>query len=274
MWDARTCTLLQSFNSHDNDVLSIAANHDGSIMYAAGMDGKIVMFNHVRAVTDEFTMDNGAQDNSSSLKQWAMTHNRRFHTHDVRSLVLLEWLDIAPPMQQSSKSLKRGRNGVASASAQQASGFSGRVIMDHLISGGVDTQLSVLAHPSDRFPRAIMQPVRLSPFPKQPMTHICAEKRLLLTHDNDRLALWRLGNALEVTTGTATEAILTQEQTAAAPKVPTAELLPLQTGPEFLLELRVRDGMHVLCSDISSDGQWIAACDATRVHLFQIKVGQ
>ena len=243
---------MQSFHAHKSDILSLAANQEGSVLFAAGIDGKTTMFNLVESAPNTFT--------PSGTVEWTMTHTRQFHTHDIRSLVLLEWIDCPPPMVSRKRALPAPPSGARPPQKQS----SGRVLFDHLISGGVDTQLTVLSNPIPRFPHTSVQPVRLPPFPKQPMAHLCRGKRLLLTHDDDRLSLWKIGTSQPTCEAAALPEVV---------KEPTAIPLPVQQGPEFLLDIRVRDGMHILCSDIHRDGSWIAACDAENVHLYRVMVG-
>jgi hypothetical protein len=129
-----------------------------------------------------------------------------------------------------------------------------------------------MCNPLQRFSRATAQPLRFSPFANQPMASACAKHRLLLTHDQDTLALWRIGQSLQSIQESAQDAAAQGLPKTA--KEPTAETLALEQAPEFVLEMRMRDGLHILSSAISRNGMWIAACDAARVHLYKITVSR
>ena len=49
-------------------------------------------------------------------------------------------------------------------------------------------------------------------------------------------------------------------------------MLPLTSSPVNLLELRTRNEEHIVCSGISSDGQWIAYCDRNTLRLFNLNL--
>ncbi|THH28127.1 hypothetical protein EUX98_g6062, partial [Antrodiella citrinella] len=47
-WDSKTCTQLHSFQAHGADVLCMVISPEGSALYTAGVDQKIVQFTHVK----------------------------------------------------------------------------------------------------------------------------------------------------------------------------------------------------------------------------------
>ncbi|KTW30377.1 hypothetical protein T552_00850 [Pneumocystis carinii B80] len=77
-WDQKYYSLLQSFKSHTADVLCLASNRAGNILFSAGVDCKTIMY---RIINKE-------------NQQWADVAGRRFHRHDVRAMALYESKDI------------------------------------------------------------------------------------------------------------------------------------------------------------------------------------
>lgn len=77
-WDQKYYSLLQSFKSHTADVLCLASNKAGNILFSAGIDCKTIMY---RIINKE-------------NQQWANVAGRRFHKHDVRAMALYESKDI------------------------------------------------------------------------------------------------------------------------------------------------------------------------------------
>lgn len=76
-WDASSYTLLQGFTAHDADVLSLAKDALGTMVFSAGIDRKIHQYSWLENAKKK------------SLK-WIHTYNRLLHLNDVRSLALHE----------------------------------------------------------------------------------------------------------------------------------------------------------------------------------------
>lgn len=82
-WDAQSGTLRQLIKAHLADVLCLAANKEGTIVYSSGVDRVIVQHRQVPTKLSSST-------SSSSLKmmKWIPAVQRRYHSHDVRALAL------------------------------------------------------------------------------------------------------------------------------------------------------------------------------------------
>ncbi|TFK76861.1 WD40 repeat-like protein [Pluteus cervinus] len=89
-WDARTCTQLQSFQSHGADVLCMAVGPDGKSVYTAGVDQRITQFVLVK------TQSSG----STASTKWVQASSRRMHSHDIRALALWPPYLTLPPKHQ------------------------------------------------------------------------------------------------------------------------------------------------------------------------------
>ncbi|KTW25827.1 uncharacterized protein T551_03663 [Pneumocystis jirovecii RU7] len=77
-WDQKYYTLLQSFKTHTADILCLASNKAGDILFSTGVDRKTVLYRVVNKET----------------QQWADLASRKFHKHDVRAMALYESKDI------------------------------------------------------------------------------------------------------------------------------------------------------------------------------------
>lgn len=73
-WDLKKFSLLQSFSSHEADVLSLAVNTTGTTVYSAGVDRKIMCYQIV----------------NKHSGRWAPMGSTLDHTHDIRALALHE----------------------------------------------------------------------------------------------------------------------------------------------------------------------------------------
>lgn len=73
-WDLRKFSLLQSFSSHEADVLCLASDLSGTTVYSAGVDRKISCYQIV----------------NKSSGRWATMGSSMVHGHDVRAMALHE----------------------------------------------------------------------------------------------------------------------------------------------------------------------------------------
>ena len=73
-----TCTLIHSSKAHDADVLCLAANSEGNVVFSGGVDRVIVRHKFISSTT------------SGKKTKWIMSGARRYHSHDIRALALCE----------------------------------------------------------------------------------------------------------------------------------------------------------------------------------------
>jgi hypothetical protein len=241
-WDGHTFTLLQSFQPYENDVLALAINLNGDQIFAAGIDGRLTMLQRVNY-------------------KWSVVQQRRIHMNDIRSLVWVQKY-AAPTAKPAASSTnhgggKRSRGDADDDSDNHQDGDTQKrnkqqLMVDVLISGGVDTYLTLQVEPTQRFSSSrshqFQQPVRIPPFPtprqqQQPMVRVCAKQRLLVSYQADTVSIWRLGRpSRTVDSGT--------------------DLIPIVGGGgEFLAQIKLRAGRHVQFIDIDRNGQYLAVGD-------------
>uniref|UniRef100_A0A6P8I1P2 U3 small nucleolar RNA-associated protein 4 homolog n=1 Tax=Actinia tenebrosa TaxID=6105 RepID=A0A6P8I1P2_ACTTE len=78
-WDGKLGTLIESYNAHKADVLSLCINEEEDTVFSAGVDSKIVSFKLTK---------------KGQNKKWIKTNSNRVHTHDVRALAMNEPKDM------------------------------------------------------------------------------------------------------------------------------------------------------------------------------------
>ena len=246
IWDLKSRTLVQSLKTHGADVVTLCANHDGTAIFASGIDSKICLI--VRKEDHD--------------RRWFIKQARRPHTHDVRALA---WIQLFSDQLSSAPAAgKRSR-----FDGEQSSVEKGRHVYNIMLSGGVDTMLLVHSNPVGEFSNTSFQPVRIG---HQQLFHDCIQtafspeckKGILLAHMDHQLHLYGLG----------------------VPNVKNQEEygpLNLQDRPMFLAELNVGkyssgDGLsgsvkhNIVSSCISQDGSLIFASDNFgRLHLFSLR---
>jgi U3 small nucleolar RNA-associated protein 4 len=76
IWSGKTYTLMQRIRGHKQDVLSLATSFDDSTIFSGGMDRRTVVYKKIRM---------------GNTSRWAEVGHRRFHSHDVKTMVSFEY---------------------------------------------------------------------------------------------------------------------------------------------------------------------------------------
>ena len=79
IWDSKTYTLVQRVKSHKQDILSLATNNDGSIIFTGGMDRRTVVYKQI----------------GGPKSRWGEVAHRRFHSHDVKTMATFEGIGMS-----------------------------------------------------------------------------------------------------------------------------------------------------------------------------------
>ena len=79
IWDGKTYTLVQRVKSHKQDILSLAINIDGSMIFSGGMDRRTVVYKQV----------------GGPKSRWGEVAHRRFHSHDVKTMATFEGMGMS-----------------------------------------------------------------------------------------------------------------------------------------------------------------------------------
>lgn len=74
-WDGRLGALIESYQSHRADILSVVVSDDGRTLYCAGVDPNIVSYVKVNV--------------KGGHEKWVKSIERKIHDHDVRALMLV-----------------------------------------------------------------------------------------------------------------------------------------------------------------------------------------
>lgn len=78
-WDVASFSLVQTFTSHDADVLTLCADYKGEKVFSAGVDRKIHQFSLLSS-------------NGKRSSKWIHSFNRLLHSNDIRTLAIHESL--------------------------------------------------------------------------------------------------------------------------------------------------------------------------------------
>ncbi|TPX65865.1 hypothetical protein SpCBS45565_g04902 [Spizellomyces sp. 'palustris'] len=166
-WDWKSGTPVRSVKAHGADVLCLVANKAGTKVWSSGVDRKVVQISLIDLGSTASVTKSPAREGKKKVskhskqggsKNWVVSGEKRYHSHDVRALSLLE-----------------GRP------------------YDALVSGGVDSTL-VVSSPLTEFP--YLKQYRMPTFPHRPIIQITRRSRFLLARFPDHVKLWQLGRAL------------------------------------------------------------------------------
>ncbi|RIA96535.1 WD40-repeat-containing domain protein [Glomus cerebriforme] len=80
-WEGTFGTMKQKFNAHDADVLCLASNLNGTMVYSSGVDRKCFIYRIVPQYS---------KDNSTNERYWVKVGYSRHHMHDVKALAICE----------------------------------------------------------------------------------------------------------------------------------------------------------------------------------------
>lgn len=83
IWDGNNYSLVQRLHCHEADILDITTNASGSMVISGGADRRTVVYKSIPA-------EKGNQN-----RRWAQIMHRRFHEHDVKTLVSFESQDLS-----------------------------------------------------------------------------------------------------------------------------------------------------------------------------------
>ncbi|KAJ3183700.1 U3 small nucleolar RNA-associated protein [Gaertneriomyces sp. JEL0708] len=162
-WDWKTGTLKQSIKAHDADVLCLTAHSSGSKVWTSGVDRKVVQVSFIASAVhagDRAKSKPQKKGVNPTGKRWVVSGSKRYHSHDVRALAVLEERPF-----------------------------------DVLASGGIDRTL-VLSSPLKEFP--FLKQYRQPNFPQRSIVQITRQSRLLLARFQDHIKVWQLGRAMPV----------------------------------------------------------------------------
>lgn len=76
IWDGKLGALVESYQSHRADVLSLVVSENKDVIYCAGVDPNIVSYVKVNI--------------KEGHQKWVKSIQRKIHDHDVRALVVIE----------------------------------------------------------------------------------------------------------------------------------------------------------------------------------------
>jgi U3 small nucleolar RNA-associated protein 4 len=85
-WEGRTGTLQQTIDQNDSkaDVLCLAVSEDESVVFASGVDSRVICIERVPITTKRMQVDSYV-----TVRHWSLSYAQRPHTHDVNALAIV-----------------------------------------------------------------------------------------------------------------------------------------------------------------------------------------
>jgi len=253
-WDARFFTVLQEFPSHDADVVALAVSPNGKIVFASGVDHKIVAFENLDDINR----------NEKGFNEWVQTSMKRPHTHDVKCLEMVRNSKVPGGVLLSA--------GVdAQLLAHRADAFAKKHPV-RVVSVPRKTPIAVTSTFMHTFDDRSMMTMQLptpnggemvSGEPSSTTARFTSPDPPLAMCEHGRYVdVWKLGEALgiqqQTSTNDANNNHTKKKNTVGNGK--RKELL--RSAPECVLRLFVSGRQSILCSAISPDGCWVVLSDA------------
>ena len=266
-YDSRFYTVLKQFPSHDADVVALSVAPNGKIVFASGVDHKIVAFENLDDINR----------NEKGFNEWVQTSMKRPHTHDVKCLEMVKNSKVPGGVLLSA--------GVdAQLLAHRADAF-GKKHPVRVVSVPRKTPIAVTFTAMDTFKESSLTttpvgtPSNGSASPiEQTVKFTSPDPPLAMCEHGRYVDVWKLGEALGITetttTTTSSSSQLQQENfnTSNARKKQRTGMTEntqnkknrqlLRSAPECILRLFVSGRNSILCSAISPDGCWVVLSDA------------
>jgi U3 small nucleolar RNA-associated protein 4 len=162
-WEGRTGTLQQTIDQNDSkaDVLCLAVSEDESVVFASGVDSRVICIERVpltkRMQTDYY----------GPIRRWAPSYAQRPHTHDVNALAIVRQAlrkNLAPSEKRSED------------------------LQQILCSAGVDTKLCTYpVHEGTK-----KRPKTLYPWPSN-LVSLARELRIFIVMREETIDVYQLG---------------------------------------------------------------------------------
>ncbi|KAJ3194406.1 U3 small nucleolar RNA-associated protein 4 [Irineochytrium annulatum] len=243
-------TMTRRLRAHAADVLCLAVGGEPGeeVVFSSGIDRKVVQYRMVEggAVVGGVAGGSGGGggrrhgNNMASGRNWIVSGDRRFHSHDVRALALCE---VKP--------------------------------IDSIVSGGVDTVLTISTTVS-LYPSS--KQFRHMPFPQKPLVSLAEGARRVLCRYDNKVKIWALGvasEALELARNM--EALGFPEGDEVARKAREAQRtgtrLDVVKVHKLIAEIKVKlyqCATNLVSAAISDDGTLVALSDLECTRLYHI----
>ncbi|KAJ3054098.1 U3 small nucleolar RNA-associated protein 4 [Rhizophlyctis rosea] len=143
-WNSTTGVVFRTMRTHEADVLALVVNKEGTEIFSTGVDRNVV----------RLSLLNQKKASGIRRKEWVISGKKRYHSHDVRALCLIE---------------EKPHNA--------------------LVSGGIDTNL-IVSIPLVEFPH--VKQYRMPLFPHRSVVSLARGARLLMCQFSDHVKVWKL----------------------------------------------------------------------------------
>ena len=254
MWDGNAGVLMDSFRQHTADVLTLAASADGSAVFAAGVDGKVICLQKSSSTAEAALIGaGGGRSRSNSMiapvaadNTWVYVHAHRAHSHDVLALAV-----CTGRMNTSTNS--SDHNNTSSSDKKRVSfvGLNDNTTTDSstglhnlvLLSGGVDTRLCTYS--VDNFVRT--RPTWIPPIPTNTLIKSTQNNHILALRNRDYVDIWGVALQPPVVASTTSTTDSAEHQVVGDNN---------NNNCRLRLRLQLKGSDHIHCSALSNKGNY------------------
>ncbi|GBG66273.1 hypothetical protein CBR_g57871 [Chara braunii] len=190
-WDGKMGTLLHCHRRHQADVLALAATPSHTSVFAAGIDGQVVIYQEISNEVQDEKSERYSEDKGDQFKNWVYVGGRRSHTHDIRALAVF----VVPHSRagigkqggiESARNLKRKLSMPHPVDSRSCTGAT------MLMSGGNDTELRI--YPANAF--LSFAPFSICPVPEPPVIQMVAGAMrthpMLISQHKEWVDIWEV----------------------------------------------------------------------------------
>ena len=261
IWDGYSGSLISSFSQHTADVVALAVNEKENIVFASGVDHKVVMLRLI-------------ESGRSGKKTWKYTYAHRAHTHDVKCLAIgtcnvyhtsqNQNHHHHNAQQQDNKKKRKRKVENGNDNNNNANTDIKYIAKEIVFSGGIDTQICY--YDVNKF--EITRPRKIMPYPQQNnIFDVCKAKRLLLSRFDTSIKIWKLKDTGKRDNSNNKIANKSIEKNYNNNNPAEEEIL--------LYDIDLSEtcrGMHTTCSSISSNGEYLAVGFQKGLRIYKLGI--
>ncbi|BBN10610.1 U3 small nucleolar RNA-associated protein 4 [Marchantia polymorpha subsp. ruderalis] len=309
-WEGEHGTLLQGHSKHNADVLALAAAPAHNVVFAAGADGQVTLYQLVDESSGKDANGTHPTSEKNSLRvrdRWVYVGNKRNHTHDVKALAL-----AYPVVQEEGQTERPVQKRRRKSRAQMKNDYKkwAQPGIPMLISGGNDCKL--FTYPAEAF--LAFHPHDICHAPQRPQVQFAGDLSssglsVLMAQHSTWIDVWKMntnrnavtdmelgyefgkevlgkrkfrdeanyvvGNPIKMNgTGEKKLPVHPASNGRSSP-YPSKQVASTKgVAPALLARIKCKTVEHIACSAISGDGKYVAFSDRLKPRLFQLEQQQ
>ncbi|KAG6555830.1 hypothetical protein Mapa_002471 [Marchantia paleacea] len=309
-WEGEHGTLLQGHSKHNADVLALAAAPAHNVVFAAGADGQVTLYQLVDESSAKDANGTHPTPENNSLRvrdRWVYVGNKRNHTHDVKALAL-----AYPVVQEEGQAERPVQKRRRRSRAQMKNDYKkwAQPGIPMLISGGNDCKL--FTYPAEAF--LAFHPHDICHAPQRPQVQFAGDLSssglsVLMAQHSTWIDVWKMntnrnavtdmelgyefgkevlgkrkfrdeanyvvGKPIKMNGTVEKKTPIHPASNGRSSPYPSKQVASTKgIAPALLARIKCKTVEHIACSAISGDGKYVAFSDRLKPRLFQLEQQQ